>query len=406
MSIRADCGWEEVCVRDLQTEKGLVGGPFGSSLGRRDYRDVGVPVIRGVNLSAEGRFEPGGFTFVSQEKVEGELARNTAIPGDLIFTQRGTLGQVGIVPRDYPLYVISQSQMRLRVNPDRFDPLFIYYAFRTPAVVAAIESRAIATGVPHINLGILGDLKIRVPDVSVQRAIAALLGALDDKIDCNRRLAKAAVGLAREEFARVREADMVIARLGEVAAVNRESRSSDAQGTIEYIDISAVKEGSLTATTRYESQNAPSRARRRVFGGDTIWSNVRPNRRSYLLIVDPPSEFVVSTGFTTLTPTAIGPAFLHCAVTTDSFVEYLTASATGSAYPAVKASTFEQAPIAIPDADDLKAFETVAWTFLKRAHHAHREAKALAEIRDALLPRLMSGAVRVPEVEAHVAAVT
>src|SRR5437762_10436189 len=111
--------------------KGLTGGPFGSSLGGRDYTEGGVPVIRGANLG-HGRMIGGDFVFVSDEKVATALKGNLAEPGDLIFTQRGTLGQVAIVPRGgYERYVISQSQMRLRVDGSIASVEYLYYACST-----------------------------------------------------------------------------------------------------------------------------------------------------------------------------------------------------------------------------------------------------------------------------------
>jgi type I restriction enzyme S subunit len=92
-----------VPLRELQTPKrwALNGGPFGSKLVQKDYVDSGVPVIRGTNLSGDCRFDGSEFVFVTEEKAN-DLLPNNAHPGDLIFTQRGTLGQVGIIPENSP----------------------------------------------------------------------------------------------------------------------------------------------------------------------------------------------------------------------------------------------------------------------------------------------------------------
>lgn len=115
------------CLSDLATVGGLVGGPFGSSLVNSDYTPSGIPVIRGTNMGTPNI--SGEFVYVSKEKLDRDLARNVTSPGDLIFTQRGTLGQVSLVPHgEYPLYVVSQSQMRLRVHTEKAVPRFVYYA--------------------------------------------------------------------------------------------------------------------------------------------------------------------------------------------------------------------------------------------------------------------------------------
>jgi len=187
----------------------FVGGPFGSNLTTRDYVDEGVPVIRGNNLPADASFIDDDFVFVSETKADA-LRSNNAYPGDLVFTQRGTLGQVGLIPREarFPRYVISQSQMKLTVDPDVADSRFIYYYFRLPATVQRIVSHALTSGVPHINLGILRDFKATLPDVRQQGRIADVLSTYDELIENNRRrmalLEDAARQIYREWFVRLR----------------------------------------------------------------------------------------------------------------------------------------------------------------------------------------------------------
>lgn len=187
----------------------FVGGPFGSNLTTRDYVDEGVPIIRGNNLPADSRFQDDGFVFVAEQKAD-RLSSNTAFPGDLVFTQRGTLGQVGLIPREakYPRYIISQSQMKLTVDPKLADARFIYYFFRLPSTVASVINHALTSGVPHINLGILKAFTVPLPDPYVQVRIADILSTYDDLIENNRRrmalLEEAARQLYQEWFVRLR----------------------------------------------------------------------------------------------------------------------------------------------------------------------------------------------------------
>src|SRR6185436_10448142 len=151
----------------------------------RDYVDEGVPVIRGNNLPSDASFHDDGFVFVSEEKAD-ELRSNTAFPGDIVFTQRGTLGQVGVIPREarFQRYIISQSQMKLTADPKIADPHFVYYFFRLPATVQKVVNHAASSGVPHINLGILKEFQITFPgDVAYQRRIVGVLSAYDALIE-------------------------------------------------------------------------------------------------------------------------------------------------------------------------------------------------------------------------------
>lgn len=174
----------------------IVGGPFGSDLVSRDYVSDGVPVIRGQNMGQ--RLVEPPFVFVTLAKASS-LAANLARPGDVVFTQRGTLGQVALVPNEpYDRYLISQSQMKVTLNRGIVDSQFFHFLFSGPIHQRLISANTIQTGVPHINLGVLRRIPIQLPPVSEQRAIAAalsdvdaLIGSLDRLITKKRDLKKA-----------------------------------------------------------------------------------------------------------------------------------------------------------------------------------------------------------------------
>ncbi|MDC0672653.1 restriction endonuclease subunit S [Nannocystis radixulma] len=168
------------------SENAIAGGPFGSDLTQADYVDHpdGVPVIRGCNLGhGERRFYPDELVFVHPDKAEA-LRRSQALPGDVIFTQRGTVSQVGLVPDDLPWrrFLLSQSQMKLTCDPARADPEYVYYWCRSPEVQRYVENWTIAAGVPHTNLSTLRQTPLLLPPLPEQRAIAAALSALDRRI--------------------------------------------------------------------------------------------------------------------------------------------------------------------------------------------------------------------------------
>ena len=194
-------GWEQTTLGSLgdASRNAIVGGPFGSNLVSNDYADQGVPVIRGQNMGF-GRWVSGEFVFVSDAKADS-LRANWARPGDVVFTQRGTLGQVAIVPGGpWARYVVSQSQMKATIDPQKADPHYVYYVFSNPSEKEYIAANAIQTGVPHTNLTQLRCHPIFLPPLDEQRVIASVLGALDDKIEQNRRTAQALEQLARAIF--------------------------------------------------------------------------------------------------------------------------------------------------------------------------------------------------------------
>ena len=180
--------WDIVTVAEIVERKpnAIVGGPFGSDLVSTDYVPSGIPVIRGANMSAAS--VSGDFVFISEAKGKS-LASNMAAPGDVVFTQRGTLGQVAIVPEGpFEKYLISQSQMKLSANGDIVHKPYLLHYFASSAGQKQILDSAIQTGVPHTNLTILRNYAVPMPAYPEQEAIAEALSDADALIEGLERL--------------------------------------------------------------------------------------------------------------------------------------------------------------------------------------------------------------------------
>ena len=429
--------WIDATVSEIAApvRNALVGGPFGSNLVSADYVGIGVPVIRGQNMGS--RWVSGDFAYVSDDKADS-LSGNLARPGDIVFTQRGTLGQVSIVPEGpFDRYLVSQSQMKLTVNTEVADPIFCYYQFRSEVQQDYIRLNAIQTGVPHTNLGILRNTPLLLPPLSEQRAIAHILGTLDDKIELNRRRNQTLEAMARAlfqdwfvDFGPVRAkmecqepylpADLwqlfpdrlddegkpegwEMGTLADFADLNPESWSKkNAPQEIEYVDLANTKLGTIESAARLSWSEAPSRAQRILRTGDTIVGTVRPGNGSYSLIAE--DGLTGSTGFAVLRPKQSAyRELVFLAATSSESIERLSHLADGAAYPAVRPDVVSALPVAKPDRnslDDLmKAFSKAAGKWIDSMEHNKMESKGLAQLRDTLLPKLISGELRIKDAE-------
>jgi type I restriction enzyme S subunit len=247
----------------------------------------------------------------------------------------------------------------------------------------------------------------------LQAAIADILSAYDDLIENNRRrialLEQAARMLYREWFVYFRfpghEHVKIIdglpegwegVTLGQVAETNNATYGAkDLPEQINYIDISSVTQGRIESKTVLSARDAPGRARRRVKDGDVIWSNVRPNLRAYALVLQPNEADVFSTGFTVLSGKSVPFSWLYLQVTTDGFVGHLINHATGAGYPAVRPDDFQRASVLLPPRALLDHFHNAAEPNFRLIAKLEQQNLALAQARDLLLPRLMSGEIAV-----------
>lgn len=397
--------WQRVPVAAVAVSKGLVGGPFGSSLGGKDYVPTGVPVIRGTNLGSLGKFSPRGFVYVTPEKAHGQLARNLAVPGDVIFTQRGTLGQVGLVPEEpYEEYVISQSQMRLRVNRDAALPEFVYYQFRSPEMVAEVHSRAIATGVPHINLGILSKIEVSLPPLKVQQGIVELLGALDDKIAVNERIALTYERLLQSQIERMGiEVDPDPASAVAVTEfVHFNPKVARPSSEAVYVDMAALSthRAGISAWARREPKGGT-----RFVNGDTLLARITPclenGKTGYVDFMENSEIGVGSTEFIVMRSVqGVPPEFSYFLARSKRFREHAIRNMVGSSgRQRVAAADAADFYIDRPDRQMLAAFGETASDAFAHMRSLDRESRILTALRDTLLPQLMSGKLRVREAE-------
>ena len=125
------------------------------------------------------RYVQGPYVYVSQQKARS-LEANLAYPGDVVFTQRGTMGQVSLVPDEpFEQYLVSQSQMKVTLKLSHATSDFVHCWFDSERGQRSIQLNTIQTGVPHINLGILKRLHLPCPPLPEQRAIATALSDVD-----------------------------------------------------------------------------------------------------------------------------------------------------------------------------------------------------------------------------------
>lgn len=272
---------------------------------------------------------------------------------------------------------------------------------------------------------------VEVPPIPEQRAIAATLGALDDKIELNRKMNATLEAMARALFrdwfvdfgptrakmegrapylspdlwslfpARLddegKPEGWAMGTLNDLASLNAESWTArNAPAQVAYVDLANTKWGSIDKVEDYAWDDAPSRARRILRAGDTIVGTVRPGNGSFSYVGE--DGLTGSTGFAVLRP--LHPrdrAFVWCAATSTENIDRLAHLADGGAYPAVRPDAVAATEAVIPGAGVLEAFRGAVSTNLDLMEANKTESRTLAQTRDLLLPRLMSGELRVAD---------
>lgn len=195
--------WPQRSIDELKAPvKGAISiGPFGSRMKSDCYVPSGVPVIRGTNIG-DTRALIGEMVCITP-KLADQLGNAIVHADDLVFPHRGSIGIVGIVPRDkMERYALSSSLMKLTCDRKQVDPFFLFYFFRSVGGQHELLKNASTVGTPGIGqpLSSLRSIQVALPPLGEQKGIAAVLGALDDKIELNRRMNATLAAMARALF--------------------------------------------------------------------------------------------------------------------------------------------------------------------------------------------------------------
>ena len=424
--------WHKAKLIDVAAKKrwALNGGPFGSKLSTKHYTNSGVPVIRGTNLSGQSKFSFDNFVYVSEEKAD-ELRPNNAHPGDLVFTQRGTIGQVGLIPVDslIPRFVISQSQMKLTPDPEQAEPLFLYYYFSALDTVQKIQNLAFAAGVPHINLEILRNFEVPLPPLQVQRRIAGILSAYDDLIENNQRrikiLEEMARSLYREWFVHFRfpghdKVKMVSSPLGlipygweacsidDICELVTDGSHSSPKSVEEGLPMASSKDmhewGLNLDTCRHISRQDFDQLVRngcKPKKNDVLITKDGANYLKHIFVVREELELVLLSSIAILRPNKrINPHLLTAILGNPKNKDRLKSYVTGAAIPRIILSDFKQFNIVLPSQELQGAWAKIAEPISQLCWTLIDQIANLRHTRDLLLPRLLSGQIELNSMDA------
>ena len=393
--------YETVRVADLIDEIAM--GPFGSNIKVSCFVDSGIPVLNGSNLEGFSLSEKS-FHYITREKADS-LNKANAHRGDIVITHRGTLGQIVFIPQNsmYDRYVISQSQFRVRCNK-RVLPEYLVYYFHTPIGQHKLLSNASQVGVPALARpsSTFQQLEVLLPELSIQKCVVDIITTIQKKIENNEKindnLQQQAFSVFDNLIANAENNDCTVSDYAflnpkRTLAKNQVARS---------IDMSQ-----LSTSGAFPSgwEMKPFNGGMRFTNGDTLLARITPclenGKTAFIDFLDDGEVAFGSTEYIVLAPkNDTPPEMLYCLARYPAFVDYAVKNMNGSSgRQRVSAETVGQYRLPLFDKHSLMLFkEVVSPMFLKMRYNS-LENMRLAELRDALLPKLMSGEIDVSAVQ-------
>ncbi|CAK0766346.1 type I restriction enzyme, S subunit [Gammaproteobacteria bacterium] len=335
------------------------------------------------------------------ELTEAENEKFLLREGDLIFARRSLTaegaGKCSIVMEISEDTTFESSIIRARPNQEKSLPEFLYYYFNSPYGKYLLGTILRQVAVSGITGSDLTRLVLRIPNIPEQKAIAAVLSSLDDKIDLlhrqNKTLEAMAETLFRQWFVEEAGEDWEEGCLGKFSINSRESiNPGDIDSEIRYIGLEHIDRRSIALIQSGTASDVTSG--KFVFAeNDILFGKLRPY---FHKVCFAPYDGVCSTDILVIRPKK-PEYFTYClfAFYQSDVVEYANIGSGGTRMPRTNWDTLSRYPLPVPDDSILQNFNNLVVPSINKIKENIIQIHTLEKLRDTLLPKLMSGEVRV-----------
>ena len=446
----------EDCLVNLCDQiNGVQTGPFGSQLHKKDYVSSGTPIITVEHLG-DNRILHEDIPYVSDHDRE-RLSKYSLHNGDIVFSRVGSVDRRALVRKAENGWLFSGRCLRVRPDPNKIDSAYLSYFFGLPSFKEHVRAIAVGATMPSLNTQILSDIVVPHPcDLTEQRAISHILGTLDDKIELNRRMNETLEAMARAlfkswfvDFDPVRAKAALKRRAGgendwtlerarayldnmgeEIAALFPDSFVDSELGEIpEGWGVGTVSQ----LAERIQNGGTPKRSEPTYWEcGEIPWLTSGEVRQSFILgtqnfiseeglakssakMVPARSILValygatagqVSMNYQPLSTNQAVSAVIpstgnryFCLISLKLEVSELENRAVGSAQQNISKKIVEDTIVLLPHIKLRSAYDALVEPLFDRNFHNLDENQTLATLRDMLLPKLVSGEIRLRDVE-------
>lgn len=430
--------WRDVALEDVADELtvGYV-GPMAS-----EYVDEGIPFLRSLNVDPL-RINKKDLKFITPE-FHSRIRKSRLTPGDVVIVRTGKPGACSVVP-EWLADGNCSDLVIVRCGP-QLDNRFLAYYVNTVAC-AHVAAHLVGAVQQHFNVGSARTLRINLPPLAEQKAIAAVLGALDDKIELNRRMNATLEAMARTLFQSwFVDFDPVRAKLDgrppaaldpATAALFPDSFHDSSIGPIPHgwtvgtieeatsliidyrgrtpkkmgsdwsptgvpaVSAKNVKAGRLVRpdTFNFVSEELYDRwMKDKLALGDILMTSEAPLGELYLLALD--ARFCLSQRIFAMraNPAVCEPAYLYYWLESPACQTDIINRGTGTTVEGIRQSELRKVSVLLPPLSIQKAAGQFLAEWTEQIHRNEEQSRTLAALRDSLLPKLLSGEVSVSDI--------
>lgn len=430
--------WMEVRLGDLSEV--ITKGTTPTSLGYR-FTDTGINFVKSESVTFDGWIDRSKFARIDKE-THAALKRSQLKEGDVLFSMAGVyIGKTAVVPKDILPANTNQAVGIVRLDKTRAHPRFVDYLLRNPTYNRFVNNLVSQSAQPNLNLAEIRNLPIALPNLAQQESIVAVLGSLDDKIELNRRMNETMEATARALFQSwFVDFDPVRAKLDGRTPAALDSATADlfpnsfqasaighipsgwnaiplyeaaqwvngaafrnedfsTQGTgLPVIKIAELKSGISVRTKWCQREAGPDRT---IDTGDLLYSwSGSPNTSLEAFLWSGGRGLLNQHIFKVISRTDAEKRYVYYLLQhlRPVLVEIArNKQTTGLGH--VTIDDMKRIVVCMPNKSVLAAFDRIIGSVFNKAFELSVESRTLAALRDTLMPKLLSGEVRVANAE-------
>lgn len=375
-------------------------------------------MIRTTNVR-DGWVDTSNVRYVEEDIYKKWVRRGEPRNGDVILTREAPLGEVGLL-RDAKGVFLGQRLVMYRADPEKLDNCFLLYSLLSHDLQGQIKAFGSGSTVEHMRVPDCGKLELSVPPLETQRKIATILSAYDDLIENNARrikiLEEMAQALYREWFVNFRflgheKVKIVDSPLGKIpegwevvpvteAVEVKPKTKVPKEGEKPFVPMGSLSNDSmLIANVEKKAGNSGAKFK----NGDTLFARITPcleNGKTGFVQFLPDDESTAcgSTEFIVLRSKTLCPEYVYLMARSNEFRDNAIKSMSGATgRQRVSERCFNQFFIAQPSQKVLDVFSGHIGPVFRNVHVLAKKNENLRQVRDLLLPKLISGAIDVLE---------
>ena len=391
-------------------------GPFGSQLHQSDYSEIGTPVIMPKDMVG-GILNEANIARIDDTHVQ-RLCKHKVKEGDIIYSRRGDVGRCVLITPKQENWICGTGCLKVSLKRNEVIPSFVFYLLQSSDSIGWIENHAVGATMPNLNTEILSNLPLSIPSFSVQQKIVSILSNYDTLIDLNTKriklLEESARELYKEWFVRMRFPgyentkfvkgipegwsvkdlrDLVSTQYGLTTTAHSEKENNDAY----YLRITDIVDNNIDwAKVPYCATDDSIMTRYKLYPGDILVARTGATVGYATQIQKIPFDAVFASYLIRLkAKNKLHILYIGMSVVSDTFRDYIQSIATGAAQPMANPHLMTSFKLFLPSDSLLEKFNEKIDLINDEILNLQLQNQELTATRDRLLPRLLSGELKV-----------